>query len=194
MCRMVVRGALARRLPLSRLRPSGGVVAEGESPHLRVRRLRSSDLGDGGDGDARLEACADDVVSGGLADGDAQERLLGAADARATGSWLLQVGPAVRQAPPGDAHSRAQTPDRTKPTRPAFLTGPGTTRRLVGRDVATAASCWSRALSRLPGTVLVALDCGRSSTSPPIASAGSLPAPSLPAPPWSATAGSATPS
>src|SRR5512132_2429114 len=105
---MVVRDALARRLPLPRLRSWGGVVAEGESPHLRVRRLRSSELGDGGDGDARLEACADDVVSGGLADGDAQERLLGAADARATGSRLLQVGlAAVRQAPSGDARSRA---------------------------------------------------------------------------------------
>src|SRR5512132_3642271 len=57
----------------------------GKGPHLRVRRLRPSDLGDGGDSDARLEAYADDVVSSGLADGDAHERLLGAADARATG-------------------------------------------------------------------------------------------------------------
>ena len=62
--------ALAGRVPLPGLRPWRGVGTAEESPHLRVRRLRPSDLGDGGDGDARLEAYADDVVSGGLADGD----------------------------------------------------------------------------------------------------------------------------
>src|SRR5512133_1622199 len=108
---MVVRGALARRVPLPGLWSWFGLGAARQGPPLRVRRLRPSDLGDGGDSDARLEAYADDGVSSGLADGDAQERLLGAADARATGSRLLQVGLAsVRQAPSGDARSRAQPP------------------------------------------------------------------------------------
>src|SRR5512134_4127612 len=115
---MAVRGALAGRVPLPGLRAWRGVGAAGEGPHLRVRRLRPSDLGDGGDGDARLEAGADDVVSGGLADGDAQERLLGAADARATGPRLLQVRlAAVRQAPSGDGRARAQLLDRTGGSR-----------------------------------------------------------------------------
>jgi hypothetical protein len=63
------------------LRRGARLAAENQSLHLRVRRLRAEDLGDRGHDHARPQAAADDVVLGGVFDGDALQWHLGAAAA-----------------------------------------------------------------------------------------------------------------
>jgi hypothetical protein len=52
------------------------LAAEDQSRHLRVRRLRSSDLGECRHDHACQQAVADDLVLGGVLDGDALQRHL----------------------------------------------------------------------------------------------------------------------
>ena len=66
---------------VSSARPAGAARGGAEEPgaHLRMPRLRSSDLDHGGHSDASLEAAADGVVLGRASDVDAFQRNVGAA-------------------------------------------------------------------------------------------------------------------
>src|SRR5689334_10286824 len=107
---MAVREALARRVPLPRLRARQGLGAWPRHAADRVRRLPPPDLGDRRDGAAPQPPAAAHLVPGGLARGDAPERDVGAAAVAPARARLLQdrlAAPA--EATPRDGRPRAGT-------------------------------------------------------------------------------------
>ncbi len=66
--------ALVEGFCLSRLWRATRGGAEESRLHIRVPRLRSTDFGHGGNGDASVQAAADDVVLGGASHGDPFQR------------------------------------------------------------------------------------------------------------------------
>jgi hypothetical protein len=109
MCGVPFRAALARRVYLSGLWRGEGLVAEDQSLHLRVRRLQSADLGDRGHDHPCQQAGADRLVLGGVLDGDALQRDLGAATAEPARSRLVpHCLDVVRQAASRHGQPRAR--------------------------------------------------------------------------------------
>src|SRR5208337_741714 len=73
-----VQAALVRRFCLSPLWRAAHGGAEESRSHMRMPRLRATDFGHGGNGDASVQAAADDVVLGGASHGDPFQRHVGA--------------------------------------------------------------------------------------------------------------------
>src|SRR5271166_2290936 len=80
----LVGAALAGGFCLSRLWRATRGGAEEPGVHVRMPRLRPTDFGHGGNGDASFQAATDDVVLGGASHGDTFERHVGAAIGRST--------------------------------------------------------------------------------------------------------------
>src|SRR5690242_21508583 len=100
---MAVREALARRVPLPRVRARQGLGAWPGPAARVVRALPPPDLGARRHGAAPQPSAVAHLVPGGLARGDAPERSLGAAAVAPARARLLQdrlAAPA--QAPPRD--------------------------------------------------------------------------------------------
>src|SRR4051812_12225599 len=76
---LAVREALARRVPLPRLRARQGLGAGPGHAARRVRAVPPADLGDRRDGAAPQPPAAQALVPGGVAGGDPQERDVGPA-------------------------------------------------------------------------------------------------------------------
>src|SRR5271166_6053339 len=107
---------------MSRVRRRQGLAAWRKALHLRMRRLRQADLGDGRHDHAWFEAAFARMVLGRLSHGHPFEWDFGAAIAKTARARLLQVGvAAVRQAAPRHAPlaglvevDEAEIPLRTK--------------------------------------------------------------------------------
>src|SRR5271165_5179983 len=101
---------------MSRVRRRQGLAAWRKALHLRMRRLRQADLGDGRHDHAWFEAAFARMVLGRLSHGHPFEWDFGAAIAKAARARLLQVGvAAVRQAAP--RHGRAGPRAARRPRR-----------------------------------------------------------------------------
>src|SRR4051812_15322200 len=106
---LAVREALARRVPLPRLRARQGLGAGPGHAAGRVRPLPPPDLGDSRHGAAPQPPAAQALVPGGVAGRDAPERDVGPAAVAAARARLLQDRlAAAPQAPPGDGRPRAR--------------------------------------------------------------------------------------
>src|SRR5256886_13246370 len=77
MCGVSVRAALAAGVCLSRLRPGPRSAVEEPGAHLRMPRLRSSDVDHGWYSDAPVQIAADSVVLGRASHGNPLERPVG---------------------------------------------------------------------------------------------------------------------
>src|SRR5271166_6527876 len=101
---------------MSRVRRRQGLAAWRKALHLRMRRLRQADLGDGRHDHAWFEAAFARMVLGRLSHGHPFEWDFGAAIAKTARARLLQVGvAAVRQAAP--RHGRAGPRAARRPRR-----------------------------------------------------------------------------
>src|SRR5271165_6834247 len=78
------RSGVGRRVLFVPAVASNAGGAEEPGVHVRMPRLRPTDFGHGGNGDASFQAAADDVVLGGASHGDTFERHVGAAIGRST--------------------------------------------------------------------------------------------------------------
>ena len=87
-------------------------------PLWGMRRLRQADLGDRRHDHAPFQAAADDLVLGGLSDGNPFQRHLGAAAATPTRLGFVQIGlPDVCQTSPQHGSTRPQSARRPRRSR-----------------------------------------------------------------------------
>ena len=109
---ILVRTALAGRLRLPSMWRRARGSTEEPGPHVRMSRLRSSDLDHGRQRDASLQAPADGLVLGRTSDVDALQRDVGAAVGGSTRPHLQDRLVADTEAAAIDGRSGQGTPRR----------------------------------------------------------------------------------
>ncbi len=161
--------ALALWVSMSGMRRRQGLTAWRKALHLRMRRLRQADLGDGRHDHARFEAAFARMVLGRLSHGHPFEWDFGAAIAKSS-SGSARTSPRGCCAPscvaPWSRRAARRSPASSRSTRPRSRCGPGPI-RFAAAAARPRAKCWSPAPSKSKTTRSDAFAWPRSRTSSP---------------------------